>query len=264
MNGEDVGEETISKVREEVSEEAEEDSLEEEPKTTKEVCGEEQVQEEANEFILVNEEVMNDDVHHKNKTFSKKSKKKTKKKKDMMKAEWTSFKKVPTSSKKKKAPKKNKGGGKNKSITTIERSTGKKKCSKKEICIMNQAESFAMKLPITFPSLISSILIKKKSDILNTEDISSVNLSSLKFSYRLFDGNHLPDNVLPKIQNFDLTYLTIEGNFPKVPPMSGTAKSHVLQELMQVSKTLHDVISTSTVRKNKVDDLIKLMNPKVF
>lgn len=78
---------------------------------------------------------MKDDVPHKSKTFSKKSKKKTKKKKDMLKAEWTSFKKVPTSSKKNKVPKKNEGGVKNKSIATIERSTGKKKCSKKEICV---------------------------------------------------------------------------------------------------------------------------------
>lgn len=44
--------------------------------------------------------------------------------------------------------------------------------------------------------------------------------------------------------------------------MSGTARSRVLLELMQVSKSLHEVIFTSTARKNKVDDLIKIMSPK--
>lgn len=51
--------------------------------------------------------------------------------------------------------------------------------------------------------------------------------------------------------------MTIEGNLSKVPPMPGTTRGHILQELQ-------DVIATSTIRKNKVNDLIKLMKSHFF
>lgn len=44
--------------------------------------------------------------------------------------------------------------------------------------------------------------------------------------------------------------------------MPSTTISHVLLELVHVSKSLHEVILTSPTRKNKVNDLIKMMNPK--
>lgn len=39
---------------------------------------------------------------------------------------------------------------------------------------------------------------------------------------------------------------------------------NVMLELMHVLKSLQEVIITSTVRKNKMDNLIKMMNPKGF
>lgn len=44
--------------------------------------------------------------------------------------------------------------------------------------------------------------------------------------------------------------------------MPSTTISHVLLELVHVSKSLHEMILTSPTRKNKVNDLIKKMNPK--
>lgn len=38
----------------------------------------------------------------------------------------------------------------------------------------------------------------------------------------------------------------------------------MLNEMVLVSKTLQDLIVSSTSRKIKLDDLISLMNPKVF
>lgn len=63
-----------------------------------------------------------------------------------------------------------------------------------------------MKLPIAFPTFISSVLIKKKKiDILSAKDVVGVNPDSLNFRYMLIARNQVSDIVLPKIQNFDIT-----------------------------------------------------------
>lgn len=58
-------------------------------------------------------------------------------------------------------------------------------------------------------------------------------------------GNHVLDIMLPKIQNFDINDLIVKGNLPEVPPMSGK---------VMVSKSLRDVILTSTTRNKKMYD----------
>lgn len=63
---------------------------------------------------------------------------------------------------------------------------------------------------------------------------------------------------LPKI-HFDLTN---KGHLPKVPQMFCIVKRNVLLELMQVSKSLHKVIVTSTTRKKRVDKLTQMIFPK--
>ena len=57
--------------------------------------------------------------------------------------------------------------------------------------------------------------------------------------------------------------MTIEGEILEVPPMFGTAKGNLLLEFMQVSKDLQEIVMTSTFRKNRVDDMIKFVSPKV-
>lgn len=76
----------------------------------------------------------------------------------------------------------------------------------------------------------------------------------------MFAGNHVLNIALHNIHHF---YMSAEGNLPKVPPMSCKTICHVLLELTNVSKSFQDVILTSTTRKNKVDNLIKLMSLKV-
>lgn len=92
-----------------------------------------------------------------------------------------------------------------------------------------------MKLPIAFTSLISGVPISQKPDIFSGEDIVGASSSPLNFSYRLFTMSHVPDISLPKIPHFDLD---AEGDLPKVPSLYGTARSQVLLELLQVSKSL--------------------------
>lgn len=111
---------------------------------------------------------------------------------------------------------------------------------------MKQADSFVVKLPIEFPTLISYILINQKLDIVSSEDVVGV------------VGSHVPDILVSNI-NFDMT---AEGELYQVPPLFSSSRSHVLLELMEVSKTLQEVITTSTFHKNKVDETIKIMVSK--
>ncbi|KAI5416933.1 hypothetical protein KIW84_041797 [Lathyrus oleraceus] len=71
-------------------------------------------------------------------------------------------------------------------------------------------------------------------------------------------GSHVPDILVSNI-NFDMT---AEGELSQVPPLSSSSRSHVLLEFMEVSKTLQEVITTSTFHKNKVDEMIKIMVSK--
>lgn len=52
--------------------------------------------------------------------------------------------------------------------------------------VLNQPESYDMKLPIGFHALIFWILISQRLDNINSEDLVGVSGSPLTFSYRMF------------------------------------------------------------------------------
>lgn len=64
-------------------------------------------------------------------------------------------------------------------------------------------------------------------------------------------------HIIPHFDKYDM----VAGNVLDAPHLYGTSISHVLLELMQVSKALQKLIMTSTFHNNKVDDLIKMMVP---
>lgn len=70
-------------------------------------------------------------------------------------------------------------------------------------------------------------MVKKKDDILSTKDVFSVNPSSLNFIYKVFTQIHVPEIVLPKIHNFDITYLTTKGNLLELSLMFCIAICHI-------------------------------------
>ncbi|XP_057449168.1 uncharacterized protein LOC130740532 [Lotus japonicus] len=100
------------------------------------------------------------------------------------------------------------------------------------------ADSYALKLPIGFPCMISEIILSQHPDILSVDESPSVKASPLTIDNRLLIGTHVPD----------------------VAGM--TAKSHmkptetVLAELMEVSRTLQETITSCTIRKKNVDRFI--------
>ncbi|MCI23382.1 envelope-like protein [Trifolium medium] len=114
---------------------------------------------------------------------------------------------------------------------------------------MKQAKSFAMKLPIAFPSLITEIILSQHPDILHPGEIESKKLLPLSLDYKLLVGKHVPDIVIPKRKDVAGTF----GSLPK------TTKYGVLAELMEVSKALGETIRVNTERKIHVDNMIKSM-----
>lgn len=128
--------------------------------------------------------------------------------------------------------------------------------------ILKQDKHFAIKLPIVFPYLITSILVKKY--ILTSEDIVGVPHIPLNFSYMLFAGKHVSDIVLPDLPHFSQANLSTCLVLHEAPPMLGVSRGHMLNEIMQVSKNPQEIISTSTTSTSKDDGLIQMMNLKVF
>ncbi|MCI32468.1 envelope-like protein [Trifolium medium] len=90
---------------------------------------------------------------------------------------------------------------------------------------MKQAKSFAVKLPITFPSLITEIILSQHPDIMHPDEIESKKPHPLSLDYKLLVAT----------------------------------KDDVLAELMEISKALGETIKVSTERKIHMDNLIKSM-----
>lgn len=106
-------------------------------------------------------------------------------------------------------------------------------------------------------------MINKKQDIVSVEDEIGVPPSLLNFNYKLFIRKHVPDIVLSNIPHFDEHGLAAGENFLDVSPTYGHVISHLLKVLMQESKVLQEIISTSIIKKGMVEGLILMLNPKV-
>ncbi|KAK2402299.1 hypothetical protein QL285_051833 [Trifolium repens] len=112
---------------------------------------------------------------------------------------------------------------------------------------MKHADTYAVKLPIAFPSLITGMILRQYPNILYPDEAPTKKPQVLSFDYKLFVGTHVPDIVFPKMKET----AEASGSMPR------TNKEDVLAELMQISKTLEQTIKTSTARKTHVDNLIK-------
>ncbi|KAK2397005.1 hypothetical protein P8452_18147 [Trifolium repens] len=112
---------------------------------------------------------------------------------------------------------------------------------------MKHAETYAVKLPIAFPCLITGMILRQYPNILYPDEAPTKKPQVLSFDYKLFVGTHVPDIVFPKMKET----AEASGSMPR------TNKEDVLAELMQISKTLEQTIKTSTARKTHVDNLIK-------
>jgi len=105
---------------------------------------------------------------------------------------------------------------------------------------MKHAQSYVVKIPIEFPTLIYGIILNQHPRVLVSGDVVSKRESPLSLHYKLFAGTHVPDIVL----TFDKE------------AVSSTSKEGIVEELKVMSKTLEETIRTSIERKINVDKMI--------
>ena len=109
---------------------------------------------------------------------------------------------------------------------------------------MKHANSFAVKLPIAFPSLLCGIILSQHPGILVSTDVPSKRESPLSLSYRLFEGTHVADIVMTS---------------GKEAGSSSTSKSHLIAELEDTCRALDETIRVSSEKKVRIEMLIKAL-----
>jgi hypothetical protein len=111
---------------------------------------------------------------------------------------------------------------------------------------MKHGDTFAVKLPVAFPCLLTELILAQHPDILRAGEREAPKSKPLNFDYRLFVGTHVNDIEIPSARDSD---------HPE--SVSGSAKENILPELIATSKTLQETIRISTEKKLKIDKLIQ-------
>ncbi|XP_057444277.1 uncharacterized protein LOC130736461 [Lotus japonicus] len=110
---------------------------------------------------------------------------------------------------------------------------------------LKHAETCAVKLPVSFPSLLTTIILKQHPHVLGVNDVSFPRGNPITLDHHLFLEPHVLDIDLPS-------------NRTSVPvSMSASGTKSVLSELEDISKELQETIRAAAARKLKVDALIQ-------
>ncbi|XP_057432424.1 uncharacterized protein LOC130725192 [Lotus japonicus] len=115
---------------------------------------------------------------------------------------------------------------------------------------LKHAGSYAVRLPILFPCLLSELIVKQHPHVVRADEPQGKRPLPLKFDYHLFAGTHVPDIVLSASKGSASTSGT---------QAVGSSKDDILAEFRAVSKSLDDTIQACKIRKLNVDKLIKAM-----
>lgn len=116
---------------------------------------------------------------------------------------------------------------------------------------MNHDDSFVMKLPITFPFLITRIILNQHHEVVHPEEGQYKNVGPFTLDYKMFVGTHVLGIIMTKHQG-----QVANGNSS---PIFKATRKDVLLKLMEVSKDLQETNMASTIRKRNVDELIKML-----
>ncbi|XP_057432348.1 uncharacterized protein LOC130725111 [Lotus japonicus] len=115
---------------------------------------------------------------------------------------------------------------------------------------LKHAETCAVKLPISFPSLLTAIILKQHPDILRMDDVAFPKGTPITLDHRLFLDPHVLDIDMPSRR----TSIPVS--------MSASGTQSVIAELEDLSKELQVSIKVATERKLKVDTLIAKLKEK--
>ncbi|XP_050890918.1 uncharacterized protein LOC127096383 [Lathyrus oleraceus] len=109
---------------------------------------------------------------------------------------------------------------------------------------MKRVASYAVKMPIVFPSLICGVILSQHPSILINSDNTCKRDPSLSLYYRFFPGKYVLDIAMTSGQT----------------PFRPTYRTCILVELKDTCKTLDETINSYTERKNKIEMLIKALS----
>ncbi|XP_057432425.1 uncharacterized protein LOC130725193 [Lotus japonicus] len=109
---------------------------------------------------------------------------------------------------------------------------------------LKHAETCVVKLPISFPSLLTAIILKQHPVILTMDDVAVFKGAPITLDHRLFLDPHVLDIDMPSRR----TSIPVS--------MSASGTKSVIAELKDLSKELQESIKITTERKQKVDALV--------
>jgi hypothetical protein len=108
---------------------------------------------------------------------------------------------------------------------------------------MKHANSFVVRLPMAFPSVISGIIISQHPNIITGADVVSKRDLPLTIHPRLFVGTHVLDIEAPAGKEAEVS----------------TTKKAIIEELKATCKHLETTITESTKKKEDMERLIAAM-----
>ncbi|KAL5131393.1 hypothetical protein HKD37_12G034290 [Glycine soja] len=114
---------------------------------------------------------------------------------------------------------------------------------------VKHSESFAVKLPIAFPTVLCGILLSQHPNMLNYTDSVMKRESPLSLHYKLFEGTHVPDIVS--------TSVSTSG---KAAASGAVSKDALIAELKDTCKVLEANIKATTEKKMELELLIKRLS----
>ncbi|KAH1199413.1 hypothetical protein GmHk_18G052779 [Glycine max] len=107
---------------------------------------------------------------------------------------------------------------------------------------VKHSESFAVKLPIAFPTVLCGIMLSQHPNILNYTDSVMKRESPLSLHYKLFEGTHVPDIV---------------STSGKAAASGAVSKDALIAELKDTCKALEATIKATTEKKMELELLIE-------
>ncbi|KAH1215144.1 hypothetical protein GmHk_13G036361 [Glycine max] len=107
---------------------------------------------------------------------------------------------------------------------------------------VKHSESFAVKLPIAFPTVLCGIMLSQHPNMLNYTDSVMKRESPLSLHYKLFEGTHVPDIV---------------STSGKAAASGVVSKDALIAELKDTCKVLEATIKATTEKKMELERLIK-------
>ncbi|KAL5180198.1 hypothetical protein HKD37_01G001373 [Glycine soja] len=110
---------------------------------------------------------------------------------------------------------------------------------------IKHSESFAVKLPIAFPTVLCGIMLSQHLNLLNNIDSVKKRESPLSLHYKLFEGTHVPDIV---------------STSGKAAASGAVSKDDLIAELKDTCKVLEATIKANTEKKMKLERLIKRLS----